>query len=131
MGYSFEEKDIKAVPGQIVQLPQTKKHDFQINVVTSVQNQEFVLPYFKEHGQFELSITAKASIITIKLGPSWVDCAPPAFSMNGDKQIGKNDSFVIVGRVIQQPNSQENKIYIIDAYDIYPTRGASNAAPPQ
>jgi len=127
--YSYEERNIKAVPGQIVQLPQTKKHDVQISMVHSVEDQVFVLPYFEEPGHFDICLTAKASVIMVKLGPSWVDQFPPAFDMNGELQIGQNDSILLKGRVIQQPNSQENKMYITEAYHIYPTTGASDAPP--
>ena len=44
-GYSYEKKNIRAVPGQIVQLPVTTKHDVQFSLDLSTSNQVFVLPY--------------------------------------------------------------------------------------
>jgi hypothetical protein len=124
-GYSLEEKTIRATPDQIVQLPQTKKHDIQYTVVQSVDNQKFIVPKFLKPGQFEFSTTAEASDIVLKLDPTWIDHEPPYFNTNGELTLTKGDSILLEGRVIEQPNFQLNKFYITAAYIISPT-GASD-----
>ena len=125
-GYSYEEKTILANPGQIVQLPQTKKHDVQISMVHSIEDQMFVLPYFEEAGQFDICLTAIASNVIVKLGQSWVDHAPPFSDSNGEFTLTKGGSILLKGWSIELPYSQPNKMYITDAYIISPTTGASD-----
>ena len=126
-GYSYEEKNIRAVPGQIVQLPETRKHDVEYSIVQSVQDQVFVLPYLQKPGQVEFSIIAEASDVIVKLGPSWVDHDPPYFDTNGELTLTQGDTILLEGRVIEQNISEVNKMYITSAYIISPTTGASDA----
>jgi len=127
-GYSYEEKDIKAVPGQIVQLPETTKHDIQYQLNVSIPGQVFVLPYLPEPGNFEVCLTAKASDVIVKLGPFWVDHNPPFFNSEDEFNLPQNHSLLIYGRVIE--TRLTGKIYINEMYLLSPT-GASDAAPPQ
>ena len=127
-GYSLEEKTIKAVPGQIVQLPQTKKHDVQYSIAQSVTDQVFVLPYLPDRGQFEFSITAEASNVIVQLGPSWVDHDLPYFNPSRELTLTQGDSILLEGRVIQQHAFFQNNImFITAAYIISPTTGAEDA----
>jgi len=126
----LQQKTIKATPNQIFQLPPTKKHDVEYTVVQSVTNQKFIVPQFKEHGQFEFSTTAEASDIVLKLDPTWIDHYPPYFDTNGELPLTKGDSILLEGRVILSSNStQLNKFYITAAYIFSPTEGASDAPP--
>jgi hypothetical protein len=127
-GYSLEEKTIKATPGQIVQLPQTNKHDVQYSIANSVTDQVFVLPYLEKKGQFEFSITAEASNVIVRLGPSWVDHLPHFFDSSKELTLTQGDSILLEGRVIQQHAFFQNNImYITAAYIISPTTGAEDA----
>jgi len=120
--YSYQEKNIRAVPGQIVQLPETTKDDTQYNISESITDQVFVLPYLPEPGQFEICLTAEASAVIVKLGPFWVDHDPPFFNSEDKFNLPQDHSLLIYGRVLE--TRLTGKIYINEMYLVSPTTGA-------